>query len=241
MSAAMIFVSRSCGGLRLTLGTAHATCRVSGALWLEGERALVVADLHLEKGSAFARRGQMLPPYDTAETLDRLDGEVAALDPRTVIFLGDSFHDAKGAARLQAGDAARLRAMTAATRFIWVCGNHDPCAPEGVAGESVAEFTAGPFTFRHIARTGAANEISGHYHPKAVAPTRATSVERPCFVTDARRIVLPAFGAYTGGLDVRNAALGQLFPRGGRVFLLGRDRLFSFALAEHRTRQAALL
>ena len=206
-----------------------------------GAGLLAVADLHFEKGTACAVQGRLVPPWDTAATLDRLAHALRRWQPRIVVALGDSFHDAKGAARLQSSDAARLRAMTGVTRFIWVCGNHDPCAPDGVAGESVAEFIAGPFTFRHIARSGAANEISGHYHPKAVAPTRATSVERPCFVTDARRIVLPAFGAYTGGLDVRNPALGKLFPRGGRVFLLGRDRLFSFVLAESRARQAELL
>jgi uncharacterized protein len=213
----------------------------AGVLVWPSAGLLAVADLHFEKGTACAVQGRLVPPWDTAATLDRLAHVLRRWQPRIVLALGDSFHDAKGAARLQSGDAARLRAMTEATRFIWVCGNHDPCAPEGIAGESVPEFTAGPFTFRHIAKAGAAHEISGHYHPKAVAPTRATSVERPCFVTDARRIILPAFGAYTGGLDVRNAALGKLFPRGGRVFLLGRDRLFSFALAEHRARQAELL
>jgi hypothetical protein len=213
----------------------------SGVLVWPGAGLLAVADLHFEKGTACAERGRLVPPWDTAATLDRLAHALRRWQPRIVVALGDSFHDTRGPARLQPRDAARLRAMAEATRFIWVCGNHDPCAPEGMAGESVAEFQAGPFTFRHIAKPGASGEISGHYHPKAVAPTRATSVERPCFVTDARRIILPAFGAYTGGLDVRDPALRTLFPRGGRVFLLGRERLFSFGLAESTARQPELL
>jgi uncharacterized protein len=199
---------------------------------------LAVADLHFEKGTACAERGRLVPPWDTAATLDRLGHALRRWKPHIVIALGDSFHDRRGPARLQARDASRLRAMTESTQFVWVCGNHDPCAPEGVAGESVAEYNAGPFTFRHVAKSGARAEISGHYHPKASVPTRATSVERPCFIADAERVILPAFGAYTGGLDVRNQAYRPLFPRGGRVFLLGRERLFSFALGQ---REAALL
>lgn len=203
----------------------------AGLLFWPSAGLLAVADLHFEKGTACAERGRLVPPWDTAATLDRLALALRRWQPRMVIALGDSFHDARGAARLQARDAERLRLITGATRFVWVCGNHDPCGPEGVGGESVGEFAAGPFTFRHIARRGERHEISGHFHPKASVPTRAASVERPCFVTDGNRVVLPAFGAYTGGLDVRNTAFRALFPRGGRVFLLGRERLFSFALA----------
>ena len=213
----------------------------AGLLFWPGAGLLAVADLHFEKGTACAERGRLVPPWDTAATLDRLASALRRWQPRIVVALGDSFHDAKGAGRLQARDAARLCAMTDGARFVWVCGNHDPGAPEGVPGESVAEWHAGPFTFRHIADKGASGEISGHFHPKAAVPTRAASVQRPCFIADDRRIVLPAFGAYTGGLDVRNPALKALFPRGGRVFLVGRDRLFSFGLGERRAEQAELL
>jgi metallophosphoesterase superfamily enzyme len=124
--------------------------------------------------------------------------------------------------------------MTQATRFIWVLGNHDPSPPEGLGGEATAEFTARPLTFRHQASAGASAEISGHYHPKAAIPAQGAQVTRPCFVADGRRIIMPAFGAYAGGLDVRHPAIAALFPRGGRVFLLGKDRLFSFGLDQLR-------
>ena len=110
----------------------------------------------------------------------------------------------------------------------WVLGNHDPTPPEGLPGTAVEELTLAPLTFRHIAKPGAAAELSGHYHPKATMPTRAGGVTRPCFLSDGRRLLLPAFGAYTGGLDIADPAIAALFPRGGRAFLLGEARLFSF-------------
>ncbi len=192
---------------------------------------LAVSDLHLEKGTAFARRGMLLPPFDTQATLDRLAQLIRRWNPKIVVALGDSFHDREGAARLPAAELDRLNAMTASCRFVWVLGNHDPTPPAGVGGESVAEFESGPFVFRHEAIKGARpGEIVGHHHPKAVVSTRGTAVSRPCFVSDSRRIMMPAFGEYTGGLDVRDPAIARLFPRGGRVFLLGKERLFSFAL-----------
>ena len=125
-----------------------------------------------------------------------------------------------------------------AARFVWVFGNHDPCPPDGLAGDAAAEWRAGPLVFRHIAQQGAAaGEVSGHFHPRAAVATRAGGVSRPCFVADARRVVLPAFGAYAGGLDVTAPAIAALFPRGGRAFLLGRDRLFGFTLGQARALQ----
>ena len=202
----------------------------AGALFWPVAGLLAVSDLHLEKGSSFARKGMLLPPWDTHATLDRLTLLLRRYQPRIVLALGDSFHDAEGAARLPSGEIARLNAMTAAHRFIWVQGNHDPTPPAGIGGEFVAEFASNKLHFRHDAIAGASGEISGHYHPKAAVPTRGTSVSRPCFVADGRRIMIPAFGAYTGGLDVRDPAIMRLFPRGARVFLLGKERLFSFAL-----------
>ena len=201
-----------------------------GALVWPAAGLLAVSDLHLEKGSSFARRGQLLPPWDTHATLERLTLLLRRYQPRLVVALGDSFHDVDGAARLPSGELSRLRAMTAAHRFVWVQGNHDPAPPCGVGGESVDVFATAKLTFRHQASPGAEGEISGHYHPKAAVPARGGSVSRPCFVADQRRLMLPAFGAYTGGLDVRDPAIARLFPRGGRVFLLGRERLFSFTL-----------
>ena len=202
----------------------------AGALIWPATGMLVVADLHLEKGSSFARRGSLLPPWDTKVTLDRLALLLRHWKPRTVVALGDSFHDADGSGRLPREEVARLAAITAAVQFVWVQGNHDPSPPAGIGGEWVESFATGSLTFRHEAVARASGEISGHYHPKATIPARAGSVTRACFVTDARRVLLPAFGAYTGGLDVRDPAIVRLFPRGGRAFLLGKERLFSFPL-----------
>jgi uncharacterized protein len=207
----------------------------AGALFWPATGLLAVSDLHLEKGSWYARNGQLLPPWDTHATLDRLTLLLRRYRPRLVIALGDSFHDADGSTRLPSSEFTRLRAMTKAHRFIWVQGNHDPSPPQGMGGEWVEAFATTTLMFRHQATPGAQGEISGHHHPKAAVPARGGSVSRPCFVSDSRRLVMPAFGAYTGGLDVRDPAIARLFPRGGRVFLLGRERLFSFALGTLRS------
>ena len=204
---------------------------LGGVVW-PAAGLLAVADLHLEKGSACAARGQLVPPWDTRATLDRLAALMRRWRPRTVVALGDSFHDARGSLRMAAGDAARLRSLTEAAAFVWVLGNHDPAPPEGLGGQAADVWTAGPLVFRHQAERGAQGELCGHYHPKASIATRAGAVTRPCFVADAGRLMLPALGAYTGGLDVAHPAIAGLFPRGGRAFLLGQDRLFSFTLAQ---------
>ncbi len=217
MTAAPIHLS----GERLMLDPA-------GLLAWPAQRTLVVADLHLEKGSHFATRGSFVPPYDTRETLERLALALRRWKPARLVMLGDSFHDARGCARLGDTERAALRRMLEGVEAVSVLGNHDPVAPEGVPGEAVEEWRSGPLTFRHIAKAGAAAEVSGHFHPKASMPTRAGHVTRPCFLSDGRRVLLPSFGAYTGGLDIRDPAVAALFPRGGRAFLLGQGRLFSF-------------
>ncbi len=206
----------------------------AGALFWPAHSLLAVADLHLEKGTAAAARGQLVPPWDTRATLDILTGLLRRYRPATVVALGDSFHDSRGATRLQTTDSDRLVAMTRATRFVWVLGNHDPARQDAMHGEATAAFALGKLVFRHEAEAGAIGEISGHYHPKANVPVRGTMVSRPCFVADGRRMILPAIGAYTGGLDVQAPAIARLFPRGGRIWLLGRERLFSFPLAARR-------
>ena len=195
---------------------------------------LAVADLHFEKGTAAARRGQLVPPWDTGLTLDRLALLLRRWQPRTVVALGDSFHDTAGPGRMTPGDAARLRAMTEAARFIWVLGNHDPAAPDGLPGVVAEAWAQDGLVFRHEGRTDAEGELCGHHHPKASIETRAGRITRPCFVADARRIMLPALGTYTGGLDLGSPAIARLFPRGGRAFLLGQGRLFSFTLQQAR-------
>lgn len=207
----------------------------AGALIWPAAATLVVSDLHLEKGSSFARKGMLLPPWDTHATLERLTLLLRRYRPRIVVALGDSFHDRHGAQRLPSAKQTQLNAMTDAHRFIWVQGNHDPTPPEGIGGEWVETFETNSLLFRHMAIEDAApGEISGHYHPKATTPARGGSITRACFIADARRIILPAFGSYTGGLDVRDPAITRLFPRGGRIFLLGKERLFSFALPQVR-------
>jgi DNA ligase-associated metallophosphoesterase len=203
----------------------------SGVLLWPAQRLLAVADLHLEKASHHAARGHMLPPYDTRETLSRLAHALRRHGPTRVVLLGDSFHDAGGAARMAVEDAAMLARLLAPLEVTWVLGNHDPMLPDSLPGSAVESLTLGPITFRHIGggAIGRYNEaeVSGHFHPKASMETRAGRVTRPCFLADPRRVVLPAFGAFTGGLDVRDPAMAAFAPRGGRVFLLGRDRLFS--------------
>jgi uncharacterized protein len=203
----------------------------SGALYWHGERTLLVADLHLEKGSAHAVRGALLPPYDTRETLACLRLVLHRWRPARLVLLGDSFHSRGGTARMAAPDAALLRRLLDGIETIWVLGNHDPEPHADLPGRCLDEWREGPLTFRHEAARGTVPpaEISGHFHPRATMPTRAGGVTRPCFVADARRVMLPAFGAYTGGLDARHPAVAGLFPRGARLFLLGRDRLFSMA------------
>ena len=193
----------------------------SGALlWPEAE-AVVVADLHLEKGSSYPG----LPPYDTAATLARLGDVLRERRPKRVICLGDSFHDGGAATRLDREDRDALAALVAAHDWLWVAGNHDP-APPSLGGRVVGEIAVGPLSFRHEAAAWAeGGEISGHYHPKAAWRSRGRSVHGRCFVGDARRLILPAFGAYAGGLDVRDPAIAGLFPDGFDIHLLARGRI----------------
>ena len=183
---------------------------VSGALFWQEQRLLVVSDLHLEKGSSYARRGVLLPPYDTVATLSRLAAVIARHDPRMVIALGDSFHDRDAHERLSATDREALAAMQARRDWIWISGNHDPALPPDLGGTVANEVAIGPIIFRHEP-TGAAGEIAGHLHPKARVPTRGRSIERRCFVSDGERAVMPAFGAYAGGLSIRDIAFTKIF------------------------------
>jgi DNA ligase-associated metallophosphoesterase len=200
----------------------------AGALWWPAQKLLAVADLHFEKGSSFAARGVMLPPYDTRATLLQLGNQIRRYDPAIVVCLGDSFHDRKALERLPGDDLARLTALAAGRDWIWVEGNHDLGVAPPV-GRVVDDLALGPLLFRHIpATTPNQGEIAGHFHPKARVATRAGTFSSRCFVTDGRRLVLPAFGAFTGGLDVLDPEFPPLFPRGFRVLMAGRDRLHLF-------------
>jgi DNA ligase-associated metallophosphoesterase len=183
---------------------------LSGALIWEEQRLLVVADLHLEKGSSFASRGVLLPPYDTAATVARLAAAMARHDPRMVIALGDSFHDRAAHERLSSADRRAVTALQARRDWIWISGNHDPALPADVGGVVASEVAIGPIVFRHEP-TGAFGEIAGHLHPKARVASRGRAMERRCFACDGERAVLPAFGAYAGGLSIRDAAFARIF------------------------------
>lgn len=214
----------ACGGLVLAVNGTALTMRCSGAV-LAG-RTLVVADLHFEKGSAYAARGQMLPPYDTRETLERLEGEVEATAPDTLVFLGDSFHDGGGEGRLHAHDEARIAALARGRTLVWVVGNHDADGPRRLPGEVVAELALGSLTLRHEPQDGTQDgELAGHLHPAARVRGRGRTVRRRCFVTDGRRLVLPAFGAFAGGLNVRDRAFAGLFSDTPLTGALGAQRV----------------
>ncbi|EKS28854.1 ligase-associated DNA damage response endonuclease PdeM [Afipia felis] len=196
---------------------------LSGALFWVDERLLVVSDLHLEKGSSFATRRVLLPPYDTAATLAKLQAVIARHDPRTVIALGDSFHDRDAHHRLDASDRATLTQLQARRDWIWIAGNHDPALPRDIGGTVADEVQMGPLTFRHEP-TGAYGEIAGHLHPKARVSRRGRSIERRCFASDGERAVMPSFGAYTGGLSIRDEAFRAIFQTSGFIAHLLGDR-----------------
>ncbi len=206
----------------------------SGALWIEAERALAVADLHLEKGSAFAERGMMLPPYDTAATLARLAAVVARFRPRVVVALGDSFHDRRAEARMSENDRDGLRALAAGRDWVWIAGNHDPAPPTGLGGDALPQLRLGGLVLRHEpggALGEAQAEIAGHLHPAARVWSESGSTRRRCFVQDAARCVMPAFGAYAGGLNIRDAAFAGLFRGPVHAHALARDRVFRVPLS----------
>jgi len=220
------FATAACGSLRTVVAGAEATLRPSGALWLQAEAALVVADLHLEKGSSYARRGQMLPPYDTRETLDRLEVEVEALAPRILVLLGDSFHDGGSEDRLTAAEARRIEALARGRRLIWVVGNHDADGPQALPGERADELQLGTLRLRHEPLAGPQpGEACGHLHPAAKVRSGRGAVRRRCFATDGERLILPAFGAYAGGLNLRDRAFEGLFARPPLAGALGRGRV----------------
>jgi len=202
---------------------------ISGALVWEEQFLLVVSDLHLEKGSSFAARGVLLPPYDTAATLGRLADVVARHDPRMVIALGDSFHDCNAHERLSDADRGTLTALQAGRDWIWISGNHDPVLPSSLGGMVATEVAIGPIAFRHEP-TGAFGEIAGHLHPKARVAARGRAMERRCFASDGERAVMPAFGAYTGGLSIRDAAFAKIFQSlEFMAHVLGDNRLHAIA------------
>ena len=224
-----------CGTLWMVVAGELCGLRCSGALWLRDRGVLVAGDLHLEKGSAYAAKGSLLPPYDTAATLERLEHEIEALAPRVLVLLGDSFHDPRATARLMPGDARRIAALASGRTLVWAEGNHDrkgqESALDGLPGEVVDELVVGGLTFRHEPLAGPApGEVSGHLHPAVLLVARGRGVRRRAFLTDGERLVLPAFGAYAGGLNVLDPAFHGLFRREPIAAALGSDRVRALAM-----------
>ena len=204
----------------------------SGALLWPEHRMMVVADLHLEKGASLAARGVPLPPYDTRETLDRLEAAIARYRPERLVCLGDSVHDARAARGITRAVAERILGLASGRDWIWIAGNHDPEPGLLPGGRSLPELAVAPLLFRHEASGGAAaGEVSGHYHPRARVRLRGRTVSGRCFVLDRKRLILPAFGAYAGGLDVTDAAFGAVLASGFEVLFAGPRRVYRFPAA----------
>jgi uncharacterized protein len=217
----------------IVLAGAETAADPAGALYWPGERMLVVADLHFEKGSAFAKRGTLLPPYDTATTLVRLAALLRRYAPRLVVALGDSFHDGDGFRRMSATDRTALRALQNGREWIWIAGNHDADLPRDVGGSFASFLAVGPLIFRHVPSAGTADgEVAGHLHPVARVAQRGRCVSRRCFTSNGRRLVLPAFGAYAGGLNIRDDAFFGLFGTlAYTALMMGAQRLYALSAA----------
>lgn len=215
----------------LHIGPASFIADTMGALYWPEERLLVVADLHLEKGSAYARRRVFLPPYDTAMTLAALAALIARYAPRTIVALGDSFHDVEGSAYLPAQFRVTLRQLQTGRHWVWIAGNHDPHLPDDLGGARHGELAVSNIVFRHEPTPAADTfEIAGHLHPVARVAGRAGSVRRRCFLSDGRRCILPAFGAYAGGLNLHDPAFAPLFSGGERfAHVMGRERVYKIS------------
>jgi uncharacterized protein len=204
---------------------------VSGALYWPAEDALIVADLHLEKGSSFASRGVLLPPYDTAATLERLAATLDAYSPSIVICLGDSFHDDRADERMSARDRETLAMLQEDRVWLWLNGNHDPKIAACFGGRVLSEITVSGITFRHEPTASPiTHEIAAHLHPAARVSFHGHVIRRPCFVANGNRLVMPAFGTYAGGLNVLDDAFAPLFGNDGlSVLVMGQEGLYPIA------------
>lgn len=201
----------------------------SGALWWPAQRTLVTADMHFEKGSFYGFSGQFLPPYDTRATLKRLSALMARYAPQRVIALGDSFHDRDAANRLDDSERDALTKMADRCEWIWIAGNHDPLPPAW-CGRALEDIALGKLVFRHEPSIWQVRgEVAGHLHPCTTVTRRGRSLRRRCFVEDGTRLVMPAFGAYAGGLDIRDVAIASLFEDGFRAYMLGAARVYMVA------------
>jgi DNA ligase-associated metallophosphoesterase len=212
-------------GHNFTLAGAELQALSTGALWWPDEGVLCVSDLHLGKSERIARRGgSALPPYDTRDTLTRLAADIARTNARCVICLGDSFDDLGAALALPEEELLWIERLQTGRQWMWIEGNHDP-GPTEYGGTHMVELPLAPLTFRHIAQGGTSGEVSGHYHPKASVAARARTITRSAFLVDADRIVMPAYGTYTGGLDCRTPVLSDLMRPEAVAILTGKTAI----------------
>ena len=224
---------KAAGAEEIVVNGEVAVCDPLGSLYLPESGMLVVSDLHLEKGAAFARRGMMLPPYDTIATLNILAAVIARYDPKTVVSLGDNFHDRRGSEHLSADLRTLIAGMARGRDWIWINGNHDPDGTVDLPGDCADELVHGGLVFRHepslvTGQGRARGEIAGHLHPSATVRRREKYVRRACFATDGNRLLMPAFGVLAGGLDLNHKAMHGIFDHATLVaHLLGRDRIYS--------------
>lgn len=212
----------------LRVGTATLVADSCGVAYWPAQEMLLVADLHLEKAAHFAGRGSFLPPYDTRETLTRLSRAIARYAPRHVVALGDSFHSTHGAYGITGDDLDMLLALQDGRTWTWITGNHDPDLAGRVGGVLATSLEIDGLVLRHEPDCGDPRpQIAGHLHPVARLARAGTSVRRRCFVSDGERVVMPAFGAFTGGLDILDAAFAPVFPQGTQsVLMLGDAGLY---------------
>ena len=195
---------------------------ISGALFWPEKQTVIFSDLHLEKGSWFAKQNVFLPPYDTLDTLNRVEKVVNYFKPSRVISLGDSFHDDTWMERISKEQIAKILNLTNNYEWFWIQGNHDPCGVPSLGGINLSDYLDSPLTFRHEAKRETTDgEVSGHFHPKAKIKLNRKSFSDRCFISDEKRVILPAFGSFTGGLNVMDKAISSFFRDDFKVFLLG--------------------
>ena len=207
---------------------------LSGALHLPEMAALIISDLHLEQGTSLARRGIRVPPFDTNITISMLEDVITRFEPQRLIFLGDSFHDDDGETRVEEALMSRLQKIASGCECFWICGNHDPSPPRNLSGHAADHILLGPLTLRHEPARLRKDEfeICGHLHPGCAVTQRGRRVSGKCFIADERRLIMPAFGAYTGALSVFAKPHERLFKHDRtQAWMLGQTRIFKFPFA----------
>ena len=215
------------------LGGLELLPHLSGALYVPAYETLIISDLHFEQGTSLARRGIHVPPFDTAVTLDVLDATLSTTHAKRLIFLGDSFHDTQGEERLNETHLSRLRIITNQYETLWIIGNHDPHPPQSLGGHGAETIALGPLTLRHEPAKKLKNEIeiAGHLHPGCGLSLRGRRVRGKCFIADQTRLIMPAFGAYTGGLSINSEAFKGLFDfEQTKIWMIGKSSLHRFSL-----------